>query len=191
MAPELSGLIESLQRGVATIPPVVIAIVLLAGPTATLVGYHLIGYRVVGMARRLRASSPVGPPPMWVCRGCRSVNELRVSRCYRCGRDAPAEIELVVAQPSPSPAFFEVPAGSPFAALSTTNQMSGEDPGMPVMAGPSSSHEPIAVGPGHPVAAPTWPVFPELEPARLARHQVEPGESAPGLGRAAMVERQG
>jgi hypothetical protein len=190
MSFELNGLIESLQRGVATIPPVVIAIGLLAGPTAALVGYHVIGYRVVGMARRLQLSSHVDVPPLWVCRSCRSVNEVRLSRCYRCGREAASDVEFVFAQPSASPAFFEVPAGSPFAALSAaTNQSAGENPGMPVMADSSFSRDPVAVGPGHPVDAPAWPVFPEVEPARLVRspvHEVEPAR----LSRSAVPEME-
>ena len=39
---DLSGFIEAIQQGFGQIPPVAIAIALLAGPTAALIGYRLI-----------------------------------------------------------------------------------------------------------------------------------------------------
>ena len=139
---DLSAFIDSVQRGFGQIPPVAIALVLLAGPTAA-----LIGYRFIGAATRLQAAPEVEAAPQWVCPGCRSVNELRISRCYRCGleRDPIDDLEFVVDRPAPRPGSFEVPAGSPFAAVAGAQP----SPGVAVMAGPDAANERVAVGPGH------------------------------------------
>lgn len=151
MSIDLSSLAESLQRAFGEIPPIAIALALLAGPTAALVGY-----RLIGVARRVQTSSEVEAAPLWVCQDCRSVNELRLSRCYRCGveRDAIGEIEVILDQPSGPPVTFEVPAGSPFAALGANLARSpAQGPGTPVMADPSLPPGAIAVGPGRLVDA--------------------------------------
>lgn len=148
---DFSSFVESLQRGFGEIPPVAIALALLAGPTAA-----LIGYRLIGVARRIQTSSEVETAPLWVCQDCRSVNELRQSRCYRCGveHDAADEIEVILDQPLGPPVTYEVPIGSPFAALAAhTDRSSGQGPGRPVMADPSLPRDAIAVGPGRPVEA--------------------------------------
>jgi hypothetical protein len=140
---DLNAFTETLRRGFSEIPPIAIALVLLAGPTAA-----LIGYRLVRVARRMRTAPETEAAPLWVCHDCRSVNELRVSHCYRCGveRDATDEIEIVVDQPAARPGWFEVPAGSPFAAVATGGQ---PRPGVAVMTGPTAADERVAVGPGH------------------------------------------
>ena len=145
---DLSAFVDSLQRGFAAIPPIAIALVLLAGPTAA-----LIGYRLVGVARRMQTAPEVEAAPLWVCHDCRSVNELRVSRCYRCGleRDRDEEIEIVVEQPVIRRAPSAVPAGSPFAAVAAGDP---QRPGVPVMADREPAAQPIAVGPGR-IAEPT------------------------------------
>ena len=139
---DLSAFVNSLQRGFAAVPPVAIALVLLAGPTTA-----LLVYRLVGAARQMRTTPEVEAVPLWVCHDCRSVNELRVSRCYRCGleRDRAAEIEIVVDQPAIRRAPSEVPAGSPFAAVATGG---ANGPGVPVMADGALGTQPVAVGPG-------------------------------------------
>src|SRR5512140_668323 len=149
---DLSALAEPLQRGLAAIPPIAIALVLLAGPTAA-----LIGYRMVGVARRMQSTMEVQPNPLWVCHDCRSVNELRVSRCYRCGveRVETGEIELVVDQPAIRRAPSEVPAGSPFAAAATGGS---HGPGVPVMVDRDRSARGVAVGPGPAVDPAAVPV---------------------------------
>ena len=145
---DLSALGESLQRGFGEIPPIAIALTLLAGPTAA-----LIGYRLIGAARRIPTSADVEANPYWVCHDCRSVNELRLSRCYHCGlgRDATPEIEVILDAPSGPPAIFDVPAGSPFAALGG-NVDRGSTPapglGVPVMADTSDWSTGVPVGPG-------------------------------------------
>jgi hypothetical protein len=145
---DLSVITDSLQRGFGQIPPIAIALVLLAGPTAA-----LIGYRLIGVARRMQTSPEVEAAPLWVCHDCRSVNEFRVSRCYRCGteRDAAGELEVIVDQPAARPSTFETPVGSPFAALGAAVNQGTPASGVPVMADPSTGRDAVAVGPGRPV----------------------------------------
>jgi hypothetical protein len=138
---DLSGFAESLGRGFSEIPPIAIALGLLAGPTVAMVGY-----RLIGVARRMQIQPEIGAAPFWVCQQCRSVNELRLSRCYRCTskRDAVGDIEVILDRPVGPPASFEVPVGSPFAALAanldpamshaSATRPPGSGPGMPVMA---------------------------------------------------------
>jgi hypothetical protein len=147
---DFSGFGDSLARGLGQIPPIAIALGLLAGPTVA-----LIGYRLVAVARRMQTAPEVAAAPLWVCRDCRSVNELRVSRCYHCGleRDTAAELEVIVDQPASRPMTFDAPAGSPFAALGgnvDTAPVAGPSArhGVPVMADPAAGRAPVAVGPG-------------------------------------------
>ena len=139
---DLSAFLDSLRRGFGEVPPIAIALVLLAGPTVV-----LIGYRLVAVARRMQTSPQVEAAPLWVCHDCRSVNELRMSRCYRCGlqRDQDGEIEIVVDQPAVRRAPAEVPAGSPFAAIAGGDPAG---PGVPVMAERATTAPRVAVGPG-------------------------------------------
>ncbi len=152
---DLSGIVESLQRGLTEIPPIAYALMLLGGPTAA-----LIGYRLIVVARRATTSSGAEAAPFWVCQSCRSVNELRLSRCYRCavGRDSTDEIEVILDQPSGRPIIAQVPAGSPFAVLAVSPD-GGSDvsSGVPVIAEPTSAPDRVPVGPGRavkPSAAP-------------------------------------
>ncbi|MEX1168502.1 MAG: hypothetical protein WEE50_00025 [Chloroflexota bacterium] len=145
---DLSALGESLQSGFSAIPPIAIALALLGGPTAA-----LIAYRLVGAARQVPTSADVEANPYWVCHDCRSVNELRVSRCYHCGlgRDATPDIEVIVDAPSHAPSTFAVPAGSPFAALGGNADRAhtpAPGPGVPVMADTPDWSAGVPVGPG-------------------------------------------
>jgi len=143
---DLSGLFEAIWSGLRLIPTPVVAIALLGSPTAALIGYRLI------VAGRRRVEAPVATAALWVCRDCRSVNQLRLSHCYRCGLEGgeAEEMELVVAQPAGRPRPFEVPAGSPFAAVAAEVQ---RGPGIPVMATPAPRADLVAVGPGRDVGA--------------------------------------
>lgn len=153
---DLSALGESFRRGMSEIPPIAIALALLAGPTAA-----LIGYRLINTARRLKMTSGVEAAPFWVCHDCRSVNDLRASRCYHCGvgRDATPDIEVILDAPAGRPTTFDVPAGSPFAALGGNvdrGAAPGSGPGVPVMAD-ADWNTGVPVGPGnaaHPAAVP-------------------------------------
>ncbi|MBI3747652.1 MAG: hypothetical protein HY262_02220 [Chloroflexi bacterium] len=137
-----SAFVDSLQRGLREVPPIAIALVLLAGPTAA-----LIGYRWVGAGRRGRKANEASAVPFWVCHDCRSVNELRASRCYRCGveRDDIEAVEVVVDQPAVRTVPVDLPAGSPFSAVMSAGRTGA---GLPVMADPERLTPPVAVGPG-------------------------------------------
>ncbi|MDO8483469.1 MAG: zinc finger Ran-binding domain-containing protein [Candidatus Limnocylindrales bacterium] len=185
---EFSSLVESIQRGFGLIPHPAIAIALLAGPTAA-----LIAYRLIGVVRRRQTSNET-VAALWVCEDCRSVNELRQSRCYRCGAegDATDEIEVILDQPTRAPATFEVPAGSPFAALGAhTDRSSGQGPVTPVMADATFPRDAIAVGPGRPVDA--LARAPLAEADRTGSEPgptVEAGEAAPDSDLASAVGRR-
>lgn len=147
MPVDLSGLTESVGRSLGEIPPIVIALALLGGPTLA-----LIAYRLIGAARRVQTSPAIEAAPFWVCQQCRSINELRLSRCYRCAsdRDAVGDIEVILDRPVGPPASFDVPAGSPFAALGANlgpaaRHGADNSPGTPVMADPGSARVSIPV----------------------------------------------
>ena len=102
--------------------------------------------------------------PYWVCHDCRSINELRHTHCYSCGlgRDVAGELEVIVDQPAGQPARFDVPAGSPFAAIAANPmQIEGRGIGVPVMGDPSIATDAVAVGPGRPGVAVAVPVVAE------------------------------
>jgi hypothetical protein len=155
---DLSSLGESLQRALGEIPPVAVALGLLAGPTLLFVGY-----RLIGITRRMQPGPELEAEPFWVCHDCRSVNELRHPHCYRCGvaRDA-GELEVIVEHPSSAPASFDVPAGSPFAAIAANPmQIEGRGIGVPVMGDPAGPTGAIPVGPGRPEHLVAVPVVAE------------------------------
>lgn len=86
---------ESLRVGIGLIPPALIAMVLLGGPTA---GWLLYRFFVQPRAARGRAYDGAR---FWVCPNCRSVNDFRLQRCYRCdARPAEEELEVIDAHPS-------------------------------------------------------------------------------------------
>jgi hypothetical protein len=149
---DLNNFVETLRSGFGQIPPIVIALILLGGPTGA-----MIVYRLLRVARRMQSTAPVEVAPLWVCQDCRSVNQLRLARCYRCGtaRDDTDEIEVLLDQPAAHPASFQVPAGSPFAApgSAASSRPSDAGPGVPVMGDPSLPVDPVPVGPGREVEA--------------------------------------
>ena len=145
---DVSALIESFRRGFSEIPTIAIALGLLAGPTLA-----LIGYRLIGVARRAGSTTNAEPAPFWVCHDCRSINELRAGHCYHCGlgRDTTPEIEVIIDAPVIAPAMFEAPAGSPFAALGANvvpGTAAGAGPGVPVMGNATARSAGVPVGPG-------------------------------------------
>lgn len=143
---DLTGLFEAISSGFRMIPTPLIAVMLLGSPTAA-----LLGYRLIAAGRRVNTPA-AAVAALWVCRDCRSVNQLRLFCCYRCGleRDVTEEIELIVDQPVSGPRPFEVPVGSPFAAFAAKAR---QGPGIPVMAERAPEVEPVAVGPGRNVEA--------------------------------------
>lgn len=74
-------LFESLERAIGVPPAAILAIILLAGPTAVWLLYRFV---VQPRASRYTASQL---ELLWICERCRSANEVRSSRCYRCGLD--------------------------------------------------------------------------------------------------------
>jgi hypothetical protein len=101
---DLEYVINALRAGLGLVPPVLIAIVLLGGPTASWLLYRFV---VQPRTRRLRGKDGAA---MWVCANCRSVNELRMLRCYRC--DAlPVEEELEVIDAHPTGPIPLTPVG--------------------------------------------------------------------------------
>jgi hypothetical protein len=95
--------IIALRAGIGLVPPILIAIVLLGGPTAA-----WLLYRFVVQPRSKRMGS-MDASSMWVCANCRSVNELRMSRCYRC--DSPADEDLEMIDPHPTGPIRLTPVG--------------------------------------------------------------------------------
>jgi hypothetical protein len=96
--------ITALRAGIGLVPPVLIAIVLLGGPTA---GWLL--YRFVVQPRAKRLGS-MDASAMWVCPNCRSVNEMRMARCYRCDA-SPADEDLEVIDAHPTRPIRLTPVG--------------------------------------------------------------------------------
>ncbi len=70
---------QSLLRSIGLIPAALLAIALLAGPTTI-----WLLYRFVVQPRTKRFPTGSGAL-LWACERCRSANEARISRCYRCG----------------------------------------------------------------------------------------------------------
>jgi hypothetical protein len=87
-------MIDAMRAGIGLVPSVLIAIALLAGPTA---GWLLYRYLVQPRNRRMRG---LDPSAMWVCPNCRSVNDLRLQRCYRCD-SAPMDDDLELIDTKP------------------------------------------------------------------------------------------
>jgi hypothetical protein len=148
------------------LPSAIIAAVLLGGPTA---GWLL--YRFVVQPRSTRYRAVDSAAVMWVCTGCRSVNELRADHCYRCDR-VPDEADLHIIDPNlgmPIPMHLPMPS-----ATATTRVPVGPGPGVNDLtnlpglngltglrgvtasetrpAAVSDEREHIAVGPGRPRA---------------------------------------
>jgi hypothetical protein len=81
---DLSEAIESLQNSLDVVPAAIAAIIFLAGPTVA-----WIVYRVVVLPRTSRYTEE-GGGLLWMCVQCRSANEVRDTRCYRCGLERTA-----------------------------------------------------------------------------------------------------
>lgn len=97
-------LIELLRAGVSLVPPIIIAVILLGGPTAA-----WLLYRFVVQPHRMRMLSK-DLSAMWVCPACRSVNDLLMPSCYRCD-SRPIENELEIIDTRPTGPGVLVPVG--------------------------------------------------------------------------------
>jgi hypothetical protein len=90
--------IDALRAGIRLVPPPLIAIALLGGPTAVWLLYHFVVQPRTARIARLRAYQRTA---FWVCANCRSVNDYRLVRCYRCDTE-PVEEDLEVIDAFPS-----------------------------------------------------------------------------------------
>ena len=150
---DIGELIRTLQAGADAVPAAIVAAILLSGPTLLWLLYRFI---VQPRARRRLLS----PSAMWVCPQCRSVNELRNSRCYRC--DAmPIESDLEVIEPDPVPMTpvgpgRDITRGDPYnLPYDTPLQLETPMPRPTPIRPPAPIHEvpPAPVGPGKPDVA--------------------------------------
>ena len=87
--------INTLRAGLGVVPPTVLAMILLGGPTAFWLLYHFVVEPRVNRMRVLERA------PFWVCASCRSVNDARLFRCYRCDAE-PVEDDLEVIEADPA-----------------------------------------------------------------------------------------
>jgi hypothetical protein len=99
---EIDQWIATLQAGLGAVPPALVAMILLGGPTAAWLLYRFV---VQPRARRHRG---VDPSAMWICPSCRSVNAMQLARCYRC--DA-AQTDVEVIDPHPAGPIRLTPVG--------------------------------------------------------------------------------
>ena len=101
---------EDLRAGIGLVPPALIAIFLLGGPTAIWLLYRFV---VQPHAARLRANNEAHDvPTFWVCPECRSVNNIRRRWCYRCDAEPyEDELELIEAEPVAPPPLIPVGPG--------------------------------------------------------------------------------
>ena len=115
LAVDLSAFIDSLQRGLGQIPPIAIALVLLAGPTAA-----LIGYRLISAATRVQSrTGGRGRPAVGLSTAAARSTSFasRAATAAASSAIAVDDIEIGRRPAGPSSGSFEVPAGSPFAAV--------------------------------------------------------------------------
>jgi hypothetical protein len=102
------------------------------------------------------------------------------THCYRCGlsRAVAGELEVIVDQPTSSPARFDLPAGSPFAAIAANpRQIDGRGVGVPVMGDPSRATDAVPVGPGGPGDAVAVPVVAEEGGALMLSDRAAPSDA--------------
>lgn len=90
---EIDHWIATLQAGLGAVPPALVAMILLGGPTAAWLLYRFV---VQPRARRYRG---IDPSAMWICPSCRSVNAMQLARCYRCDA-AQADVEVIDPHPT-------------------------------------------------------------------------------------------
>ncbi len=99
---DLTGLMDAFVRGVGLVPPPLLAIGLLAGPTLAM----FLAQRIYGTPDR----RPVGIPieaEFWLCPSCASLTPIGRGTCYHCGL-ARGPIVGPAAEP---PVHEPVPAG--------------------------------------------------------------------------------
>jgi hypothetical protein len=127
--------IDAMRAGLGLVPPALLAIVLLAGPTALWLLYTFVVEPRVHRMRVLELA------PFWVCASCRSVNDSRLARCYRCDAvPVEDELEVIDAEASGPSRLTPVGPGLNFGASGTPTQ---PGPGsFPILQPRTSSLEP-------------------------------------------------
>lgn len=178
---ESTDAIENIQRSLSLVPPALLAILFLAGPTVAWLLYRFV------VQPRTRRYAAGGSDLLWICDQCRSANEVRSSRCYRCAMERD---EIVGA--------LQVVDGDGIVSLEPIDddEAPGSPVGVPVMAGTPRARPSVAVGPGRapvasqaPAPAPlTPPARPDLSVALVGDGQpapvaVGPGKSEPVVAR--------
>lgn len=162
---EPTDAIENIQRSLSLVPPALLAIIFLAGPTAAWLLYRFV------VQPRTRRYAADGSALLWICVRCRSANEVRSSRCYRCAMERD---EIVGA--------LQVVDGEGIVSLDPLQEEEEEEEpaarpaGVPVMATTARSRPSVAVGPGRAPAAKAVPAVP-ARPRKVAaagRADVEP-----------------
>ncbi len=107
---QIGSWLEAVESAFGFLPSAIIAAVLLGGPTAVWLLYRFVVQPRSSRYRSTDATAGI----MWVCPSCRSINELRSDRCYRCDR-IPLEDELHVIDPVrglPIPLELPVPSAT-------------------------------------------------------------------------------
>lgn len=174
MPVDLSEAIESVQNSLDVVPAAIAAIIFLAGPTVA-----WIVYRVVVVPRTSRYTEE-GGGLLWMCVQCRSANEVRDTRCYRCGLERTAiagDLHIVDGD--------EIVALAPDvrAARAAADPVPVMDP--EAMTGPQA--EPFLLAAARPIT-PTAMVGPASAPAHTPRRIVVAGPGHPSTeGEGSMV----
>lgn len=150
---EPTDAIDNLQRSLALMPPAILAIIFLAGPTAAWLLYRFV------VQPRTRRYAAGGSDLLWICDQCRSANEVRSSRCYRCAMDREAITGAL-----------QIVDGDEMVSLGPDDDGDAAYPlGQPVIAA-ATARPPVAVGPGRTRPEPTskQKVDPVAEPGRTS-----------------------
>lgn len=198
---EATDAIENVQRSLSLVPPALLAILFLAGPTAAWLLYRFV------VQPRTRRYFTGGSDLLWICDRCRSANEVRSSRCYRCAMErdeidgalqvvdgdgivslepidvdedpgSPVGVPVMASTPRARPSVAVGPGRAPAAARAPT-PASASAPDLSVALVGDAPRAPIAVGPGAPVtrpgkAAPAVPARPPKVAAAAGRADAEP-----------------
>lgn len=147
-------MLERLEFSVGLLPPTILAILLLTGPT---VAWLL--YRLVAQPRSRRAALRM-TGLLWICERCQSASEARLSRCYRCGH---VREETV--------GDLQVLDGDGLVTLGRSDTWLA-DPMVPGDALPAATRPaPVAVGPGR--------IHPDRQFSDVDRRAVAVGPGAP------------
>lgn len=140
-----SGLFEALTNGISKLPSALIAAALLGGPTAI-----WLVIRFTNPSDVAKRDEVVLENLLWICASCRSINEDRLSHCYRCHRTRAVEsVPLIIDARPRSGAGVGIPVGPGLPGQSqTANTWLGLEPPAPTLpADAAATPDPIVVKP--------------------------------------------